>query len=156
MYKDRSSIYLAGAVLYVLASNYLGILSQNRAELFPIFNWSMFTNVSRYEVENVELFIDKIDGKELDPPVIAKMLPSEFPNVGAGISLRKTVYSLATAIDFKDQDSIARLKRVIDRRYLAGPRQVTYSIRLIRYPPLQRIKDGKFQFGETMLVLERS
>ena len=155
MYKDRSIFWVIFAVLYLLVSNYAGVLAQNRAELFPVFNWSMFTNQSEYEVVNPTLFIDSLNGRKLPQPKLAYELKDEFPKIGSGVSLRKSTYSLVNAIKRKQLDSIERLRKVIERRYLSGPTQLSYSVRNIRFRPLDRLKDGSYEILNTIVAYER-
>ena len=155
MYKDRSTVWVIFAILYLLVSNYAGVLAQNRAELFPVFNWSMFTSQSEYEVVNPMLFIDSINGQELAQPELAYELKDEFPKIGTGVSLRKTAYSLVNAIRRDEPDNILRLRNVIEQQYLSGPAQLTYSVRNIKYRPLDRIKDGSYEILDTIAAYER-
>lgn len=136
-YRDYTRTYVICAVVYVVFSNYSGQFGQTRKELFPFFNWGLFTNATQYEVQYPTLFVEKLNGVRLSPPVRARELRDRFPkDAKFGLHLRKAMASLSHAIEMENHEDIERYRLIIERVYLAGPAQVTFSIRDIRYRPL--------------------
>ncbi len=142
-YTDRSGLFVAAALAYILVANTLGPLGSNRSEIFPFFNWSLFTNATAGERYDYAIFVEKIDGRALARPTLVYTLKTKIKGVGSAIDLRKASVALAFAILGKNRDNIARQRKTIERTYLRGPRQMTYSLRLMKYRPLTRYRTGE-------------
>ena len=142
-YKDRTGLFFAAALAYILLANTLGPLGSNRSEIFPLFNWSLFTNATAEARYDYAIFVEKIDGRALARPTLVYELKHRIKGVGSGINLRKASVAFAFAILGKDRDKTRARRNTIERTYLRGPRQMTYSLRLMKYKPLERYRGGK-------------
>ena len=155
-YTDRTGLFLAAAILYILAANTLGPLGYNRSEIFPFFNWSLFTNATAESRFDYAIFVEKIDGRALAEPTLVYKLKGDIKGIGVGIDLRKASVAFAFAILGKDRDKIRGLRSTIERSYLRGPRQMTYSLRLMKYKPLERYRTGKVTAMDILGRFERA
>ena len=142
-YTDRSGLFVAAMLAYILLANTLRPLGSNRSEIFPFFNWSLFTNATGGERYDYAIFVEKINGRPLPHPTLVYSLKDKITGVGVGIDLRKASVALALAILGKDRDRARGLRKVIEGTYLRGPKQLSYSLRLMRYKPLERYRTGK-------------
>jgi len=142
-YRDRTVIFATMALAYVFLANGLGSLGKNRAEIFPFFNWSLFTN-STVEIRySYAIYIEKLNGRPLPTPTLVYRLKGKFRAIGNGISLRKATGTLASATLENDAEKAQKVRTMIERTYLTGPEQFSYSVRLISYKPLERYRNGK-------------
>lgn len=142
-YRDRTGIFLLAAIAYVVFANVSGPLGKNRIELFPFFNWSLFTNFSSAVRFDFAVYIEALDGRQLDQPTLVYEMKRQIPGVRNGINLAKATRALARNLLDKDTAQAEKARRTLERVYLGGAGQVAYSVRLIRYSPLERYRTGK-------------
>lgn len=102
-------------------------------EWFPVFSWSLFTEVSAYGFAT-RLEIVAIDGQALDPPAFYRDLGDVFPKAGnASISLNKLLDKIALDHHL-DAPNDGRLRQLA-ATYLAGADEVEWRIvRLVTNP----------------------
>jgi hypothetical protein len=142
-YRDRTAVFLIAAIAYVVFANVSGPLGKNRIELFPFFNWSLFTNFSAGVRFDFAVYIEALDGRKLPQPTLVYELKRRLPRVGTGIDLAKATRALARNLLDKDAVRAERARKTVERVYLRGAGQVTYTVRLIRYSPIERYRTGK-------------
>lgn len=154
-YRDRSAIFAVLALAYVFLANALGPLGKNRFEFFPFFNWSLFTHATSAVKHDYAIYVDKIDGRPLPHPTLIYSLKSKFKAVRDGISLRKATLTLAFAILEKNDKKILRVRTMIERTYLRGPKRFSYTVRHVTYKPLERYRNGKVTPLEILAKFEK-
>jgi len=142
-YRDRTVIFATMALAYVFLANSLGPLGKNRFEIFPFFNWSLFTNATKETRYEYAIYIEKLNGRSLPSPTLVYRLKGKFRAIGDGISLRKATLNLAFATVENDAEKVQKVSTMIERTYLPGPEQFSYSVRLVTYKPLERYRNGK-------------
>ncbi|MEE8139869.1 MAG: hypothetical protein V3T66_03035 [Alphaproteobacteria bacterium] len=142
-YRDRTVIFATMALAYVFLANGLGPLGKNRFEIFPFFNWNLFTNATKETRFDYAIYIEKLNGRSLPTPTLVYRLKGKFKAIGDGINLRKATLTLAFATLENDAEKAQKIRTMIERTYLPGPEQFSYSVRLITYKPLERYRNGK-------------
>ena len=142
-YRDHTIIFVTMVLAYVFLANALGPLGKNRFEIFPFFNWSLFTNSTSETRHDYAIYIEKINAHPLPHPTLIYGLKPKFRGIGDGISLRKATLTLAFAILEKDAKKAQKIRTMIERTYLRGPKRFSYSVRQIKYKPLERYRNGK-------------
>lgn len=143
------------ALAYVFLANAVGPLGKNRFEVFPFFNWSLFTHATAAVKHDYAIFIETIDGRPLPRPTLIYSLKSKFKAVRDGISLRKATLTLAFAILEKNNKKTQRVRATIERSYLRGPKRFSYSVRHVTYRPLERYRTGKVTPLEILANFEK-
>ena len=142
-YRDYSTIFVSMALAYVFLANALGPLGKNRFEIFPFFNWGLFTNATGETRYDYAIYIEKINDRPLPHPTLVYGLKSKFPALGDGINLRKATLTLAFSILEGDTQKVQKTRAMIERTYLRGRIRFSYSVRQIKYKPLERYRNGK-------------
>ncbi|MDH3242574.1 MAG: hypothetical protein OEO83_18115 [Alphaproteobacteria bacterium] len=154
-YRDRTVVYLVAALAYVFVANTFGPLGANRSEIFPFFNWSLFTNATVAKRYDYAIYIEKLNNRPLETPTLIYQLKQYLKGVGVGINLRKATVMFATSILAKDSEKSRSVRQMIERTYLGGPEQLTYSVRLITYEPLERYRTGKVSWVTSLGTFEK-
>jgi hypothetical protein len=112
-------------------------------EIFPLFNWSLFTKSTsaiRYEYA---IFVEELNGKSLARPTLIYQLKDRLKGWGDPINLRKASGAFATAIRKKDPQRVQAVRAMVESRYLSSAQRMKYSVRLMTYNPLERYHTGK-------------
>jgi hypothetical protein len=125
-----------------------GMLFADKREFFPVFSWSLFTNVT--DVDAIyEIEISRVDDTVYDPPVSLFELKSEFDRARYNAaSVPKTAAAYHRALNRQqqaadgDRSETDRLQSVIDDQYLFGHERVEYAIVLVQHNPLERWQTG--------------
>jgi len=142
-YQDHTVLFLAACLAYVIFSNVARPLGANRLELFPFFNWSLFTNFTSETRYDFAIYVEKVGQEPLREPTFINAMRHEFRELGNGIMLLKATRILAREILYGDARGVNKAKNTIERLYLKGPRDVEYTVRLIKYKPLERYRNSE-------------
>ena len=154
-YRNHSHLFMVALIAYVLFSNVFKSVGASGAEVFPFFNWSLFTNAAVQQRYNHAIFIEKLDGEVLSPPVLASQLKGRL-RIRGSTNIYKATNVFASAIRRKDEKTIRKIRKTIERTYLARAKRLTYSVRLVTYEPLQRYRTGKVSWIENLGSFEVS
>ena len=112
-------------------------------EIFPFFNWSLFSESSN-ERYLVALGFNKINGKALPSTRLYYELSDIFSFARTrDIAVSKTVKRLSRAIVENDEPTIAAMRELLEERYMAEVKSADYSVLEITYDPIKRLRTGK-------------
>ncbi len=153
-HRNQMVAYFVAVLAYVFFANTFGPLGANRSEVFPFFNWSLFTNAAGTQRYDYAIYIEKLDHEPLQTPTLVYELKEQLKGVSVGINLRKATVMLATSIVTNDSKKARDVRKMIERTYLKGPEQLTYSVRLITYKPLERYRTGKVTWVKSLGTFE--
>lgn len=138
-------------ITYTIVADWGGRTS-SRSEFFPVFNWSLFTYVNSYPLL-AELHVVSIGDKRFEKPVNYFDLDSYFQEARERSStVSKTVVRLHAAIRMNDAAEVARLRRVVETRYLGGHGSVEYEIHSVRFSAIERWKSKDYVGDQTVLA----
>ena len=137
-YRDRTVIFATMALAYVFLANSLGSLGKNRFEIFPFFNWSLFTNATKETRYEYAIYIEKLNGRSLPSPTLVYRLKGKFRAIGDGISLRKATLNLAFATVATDAEKAHKVSTMTERTYPPRPAPLTSRSRPVTYKPPER------------------
>jgi hypothetical protein len=148
-YTARKYVLAAFVLVYAAIAHWGGMTSPDR-EFFPVFNWSLFTHV--YPVQELpELRVVSIGGKTFPEPVNFFELDTYFESARLrSIIVTKTLSRIRAAIHRQDAEEVARLRKIIESRHLAGHGPVEYEIRTVKYRPVDRWKNKDHVVKETL------
>ncbi len=108
-------------------------------EIIPFFGWSLFSRVppvgSRYE-----LMIHRHQGRAVAPPAAFLRAPERMVK-GDRYLAHKVIAKLGAALDEGDGAEAERLRRLLERNYLAGA--VEYEVVFESYDPLVKWRTGE-------------
>lgn len=125
-----------------------------RAEFYPFFNWSLFTNASDVR-HDIVLIIHAIDGAQLPEPTLFFDLPEVFTAAANRDSrLAKFLDDYAAAHVHQDAPRITQLQAVLAERYLGDVQSVTYDLAVIRYQPVERYRTGEIMNVQVLRTVE--
>lgn len=137
-YKIFIALFL---VTYTAVAIYGNVYAE-RKEIFPVFSWSLFSYVSD-RAKQIELEILEIDHAALAAPVYFYALRDEFCAAQKrDVTLSKLLERLAAALRSGNVKATESLRRVLERTYLTGHRQVRYRIVLAKFHPIERWRNG--------------
>lgn len=118
-----------------------GYLYSLRGEYFPVFSWSLFSEV-RNPAEKVEVEIIRIGDTEFSEPVNYFDLPEYFSSAAArSTNVTKAALRLMQ-LHLKDPAGSEQMRRVFEENYLDGNGTVAYRLVLVRFDPLERFRSG--------------
>ncbi|GJL90677.1 hypothetical protein [Hyphococcus sp.] len=137
-YRTRLALFTVFLAVYTLVANepYFA----RRTELFPFFNWSLFSHSTTVRT-NTTLAFTSLNGVAFDKPVLANAMIEELPWVRRNIDFKKTVWSFGDALmNNKDADA-ARLRAFLEEQYFGAVRSAEYQLVLVEYNALDRYHD---------------
>lgn len=117
-------------------------------ELFPFFNWSLFTNVPN-EKHDFGLRLLSVDGEMLNPPLYFEEADVWFAE-SHSIVAYKTIQGFGNDIRKNNEMSVAETRPFIESFYLEG-KAVEYEVVRRTYHPVERFRSGSF-VDETALT----
>ena len=154
-YTARKYALAAFVVVYAVVAEW-GARVSPHLEFFPVFNWSLFTFVHP-DPTHPELHVVSIGDKTFAAPVNYFDLDSYFePARQRASTVTKTLRRLRAAIAANDAAEIARLRKIIETRYLSGHGPIEYEIRFVHFNALERWKDKNHVIDETVLARFKS
>jgi hypothetical protein len=153
-YRLRRSLAPAAILAYVVLA--LAGAPAGRAELFPFFNWSLFSAAVNPKID-VVLVVHAIDGVELDRPRTFYELPERFPAARArDTRLAKSLDRLAEAVEAGDRAAEKSIRSLIERTFMADASQVRYEVARIGYDPIERYETGRLVRSQTLARYEKN
>jgi len=144
-------------ILYIIPTFYLyytiiaffGVLS-DKYEIFPVFNWSLFTYVT--DVRNFcEIEVISIGDELLDAPTPYYSLPSKFAGArNRSPTVFKLLQKVCRAKRQGQAEKFAKLRAVLESNFLADQRDVHYRLVVNTYNPIDRWRDGTVISSEVL------
>jgi hypothetical protein len=120
------------------------------SELFPFFNWSLFSTTSN-ENTNVTIRLESVNDKPLPSPRWYYDMGETFISARERDSiLAKTIGRLAAAIYANDKETISKMRRLIEDRYMVEVKTAQYDVIRLTYDPIKRLRNGDIK--ETVVV----
>ena len=138
-YSRRVSFLIAFLMIYPLCA-YFGP-RDGRAEFYPFFNWSLFTNASDIRTD-VVLMIHEVNGKALAEPALFYDMKDQFGAAERRDSRLAKLIGDYAAGRFRNQNV---LENVIFNRYMPEVQSIAYDVAVIQYRP-----DVRYRTGEIM------
>jgi hypothetical protein len=114
-------------------------------ELFPFFNWSLFS-ISASERSVSTLRLDSVNEK----PLLSSRLYYDMDETFAYAKQRdstvwKATENLADAIKRDDTGMISQMRKVIEERYMAEIKSAEYDVVQLTYDPIKRLQTGEIK-----------
>ncbi len=114
-----------------------------RAEFYPFFNWSLFTNASDVRFDIV-LIVQEVNGETLSEPTLFFDMKDQFASAKRGDSqLAKLIDDYANARYRNQTNAAEEMESVIFDRYMPEIQSVAYDVAVIRYHPALRYRTGE-------------
>lgn len=133
----------ASAILFFAAYSvvqYAGMKYAPKAEYFPVFSWSLFSEV-RKDVFQLRVEVTRLGETSYDPPVDYFDMPDVFPHAASRDSgLIKAARNLRNAAD--DPDAYGDLEAAFATSFFAVPERVDFQIVRIRFNPVEHWRTG--------------
>lgn len=126
----------------------------NGVELFPFFNWSLFS----HSVENRSdalILVHELDGQELDPPLPIHELAEHFPSAAGSVDLFKVSRDLIYAVSAGEDTDIDAIRSVLESRFMPEESHVRYQLAIGRYSPLERYQGDGFKAIDPVRMFEK-
>ena len=141
-------------VLILVVYFFAGSISQKMIpgvdEIFPFFGWSLFSRVPNID-RRYEVFITGQGGLKIDPPVAYLKADSALVTGNEHIG-RKLIQQLGGALERGESSDVMRLKRLLERNYLA--KRVRYEVVVEDYRPLEKWRTGQAAKTRVLGVFE--
>jgi len=135
-------LFIAG--FYILVAFYSARLD-SRPELFPFFNWSLFSSSSGDRNEYA-LLVRSVDDKPLAQPRLYYDMKETFMHARQrDINVSKVVQELGSALHQKKPGLADEKRRMIEQRFMADAPRVQYDLVMLSFDPIERLKTGKIQ-----------
>ncbi|MEM1195375.1 MAG: hypothetical protein AAGH57_04675 [Pseudomonadota bacterium] len=113
-------------------------------EIFPFFNWSLFTNSSPESSDTVAL-IHAVNGEQFDQPRFLYDMPEEFVTAAQrDIRMAKVLDRYAIAHLTGQTENAEGARALIEDHFMRGARDVDYSIAVVRFDSVGRYRTGAF------------
>jgi hypothetical protein len=114
-----------------------------RAEFYPFFNWSLFTNASDVR-SDVVLMVKQINGELLAEPAYFYDMKEQFFAARRGdASFAKLLDDYVRFHTRGQSEEITRLEAIFFNRYMPEVSSVSYDIAIIEYEPDVRYRTGQ-------------
>lgn len=117
----------------------------SRPELFPFFNWSLFS-VSSAERAQYALRVHSVDGKPLKEPRLYYDMTGTFAHARQrDINVSKVVQALGHAVGQKKPQVADNQRRMIEQRFMADVHAAEYDLVLLHFNPIDRLRTGAIE-----------
>jgi hypothetical protein len=114
----------------------------SRPELFPFFNWSLFS-FSSSESAQYALRVRSVDGQMLAQPRLYYDMTGTFAHARQrNINVSKVVQGLGDAVGQKKPQAADEMRRMIERRFMADVHAAEYDLVLLHFNPIDRLRTG--------------
>jgi len=135
-------------MLPLLVAGYVAIAIQPlprslAPEIFPFFNWSLFSNSSPVSMDSVAL-IHSANGVSFNEPRSLFDLPEVFDTAARrDIRFAKVLDRFAISTMTGDTHDAELARALIEDHFMRGVSDVDYTIAILRYDAVERYRTGK-------------
>ena len=141
IYKAKKFAILLFFIFYTLVQC-AGQFTSSRVEYFPVFSWSLFSEVPRYW-SAIEVEILRIDETEFQQPKNFFDLDEYFDHAkGRSSDVVKSAVQLAR-LHHRNPPEGERMRRTFEESYFSGHDVVEYQLVAVRYDPVLRWRTGE-------------
>ena len=138
----RLSRQLAAFIICLYALVAILAMRPDGLETFPFFNWSLFSKSSNLRYD-VVVRVHSIDGRQFSSPRLYYEMGETFLHARKrDPNLFKIADRLNIAVRTDDDAAVAKLRELIERRYMAEAGAATYDVALLIYDPIERLRTG--------------
>jgi hypothetical protein len=142
-YSNLKRLLIGFIVLYLGVALISGFRFRHR-EVFPIFSWSLFSQVQSSR-SDFAVLITQIGNRTFEPPIELKNADQWFPR-GGHIRSYITIQNMGNAFLRRDRRTLEISRRILESNYMNGPAEpVKYLLISRRYDPIERWHDGRYQ-----------
>lgn len=118
---------------------------RNKQELYPFFNWSLFSAAGNPKYDTV-ILVRSLDGVPLKEPRYFFEMKERFAAARTGdLRLGKALDRLRIAAMKGDVANEAQIRTTVESLYLGEARQIEYDLVMIGYDPIERLNNGTIQ-----------
>mgnify|MGYP000878748295 FL=1 len=129
---------------YILVAFY-GARFDSRPEIFPFFNWSLFSSSSGDRNEYA-LLVRSVDGQPLAKPQLFYDMKDTFLHARQrDINVSKVTQELGSALHQNKPQLAYEKRRMIEDRFMADAHEVEYDLVMLHFDPIERLQTGKIQ-----------
>jgi hypothetical protein len=129
---------------YILVTFY-GARLDSRPEIFPFFNWSLFSSSSG-ERNEYALLIRGVEGQSLAKPQLFYDMKGTFMHARQrDVNVSKVVQELGSALHQNKPQLAYEKRRMIEERFMADVQDVQYDLVMLTFDPIERLDTGKIK-----------
>ena len=143
-------VFIPTFFVFYASIAHLGGFTTSKKEIFPFFNWSLFTYVS--DSRNlIEVEVLAIGGKELNSPTRFFELDNFFRAAkGRNATVKKLLERIYSAKVRGEDEEFENLRGVLESNYLSDQSAIAYQLVLVSYNPIDRWKNGTVTFKKVL------
>jgi hypothetical protein len=142
------------AIGYATAAIFLK--PSTNVELFPFFNWSLFSHTSALK-SDAAVLVRTLDGRTIDPPMLYYSMPDTFAGAkGRDPQLLKASQRMVRAFLAGDEVTVEATRRIIEQNAMREAGEVQYDLAIITYDPIERIRSGAIQSVRVLATFEKA
>jgi len=136
-------------------AGYIGLANMNppqyKTEIYPFFNWSLYSHSSAPIVTRIELKVLSINEEMIDPPERYFSLKSQFHSASQQDSrLIKLLRNMYTALENNDTKQLAAIRSIVESHFLTEANTADYKLVKLTYDPLDAIVTGDYIDSATL------
>lgn len=153
---QRYNRSVTGLIFLLLIYPTVAVLAKpaDRQEIYPFFNWSLFTHASDTKSDAV-LLVHEVNGRRFHPPVPIFELPDSLAVRDVSRILLAKLVEKIVRVKLAGHDSYAEtLNKVMQDRYLNQYTDIEYDISIISYHPVERYVNGDIK--ENIVIMKRN
>lgn len=151
-FQKRNVLFVLFASAYVIVALY-GNLTTSFREIFPIFSWSLFSNIPA-NASRLDVVITGIGDEQLEPAYYYDMGDEFRPAKARNASFFKAARRLMLAIESGDAELIDSIRRTFESNYLADQSHVRYKLVVTRSDPIERWRGQAPEIVEVIAEFE--
>ena len=135
---------IAPALVLAYAATASSMSYIQNTEVFPFFNWSLFSSASNPKTD-VVMIVRSIDGKTLARPTLFYTLRSFQAARSRDSRFLKTLDKLYIAVKRGDPNAERRLRNLVENVYMAEADHAEYDLAVIQFDPIERLRTGEIR-----------
>lgn len=128
---------------------------ETNVELFPFFNWSLFSQSAALK-SDAAVLVRMIDGQIIDPPMLYYAMPDTFEGAKRSAQLLKASQRMARAFMADDDVTLEATRRIIEDISMREAGEAQYDLAIITYDPIDRLRTGALQSMHVLSTFEKA
>jgi hypothetical protein len=124
-------------------------------ELFPFFNWSLFSHTAAQK-SDAAVLVRMIDGQIMEPPMLYYAMPETFEGAKRrDPQLLKASQRMVRAFLAGDEVTLESTRRIIEQNSMREASEAQYDLAIITYDPIERLRSGTIQSVNVLATFEK-
>lgn len=127
--------------IFVFMYLVVGIATVKVGEIFPVFSWSLFSQIPSKNQRQFDIFIHGNNEKSINPPIQFNQAPDFTVKNQKNTAAVNLIQQLGIAYTTNNEEEFIQLQTLFEKNYLMD--KVKYELISETYHPIKKLKTGE-------------